>query len=300
MNALVSLLGALGVVLIVSGLPAGRRRAFAARVEPYLAGLRGRPSSLLAPPAAPGGLRGWLRARVARAGAGQDRALEARLAAAGLPADVAAFRAEQLVWAAACVLVLGALAALAAASSVALRPGALPPLALLAAAGGWLGRDWWLQQQARARRARLLDELPTAIDLLVLSLLAGESVTAACARVADEVGGTVGEEFAAVVADVRAGSAIVPALERLPQRCALPGVTRLVDALCTAIERGAPLADVLRNQADDARAAKRRALIESGGRREVLMLVPVVFLIMPAVIAFALFPGLVSLDLLVP
>jgi tight adherence protein C len=298
-TVLISLLAALGAVLIASGLPAGRRRAFAARVEPYLAGLHGRPSSLLGGPQPAGGLRGWLRARLARAQI-QDRALEARLAAAGLPADVPGFRAEQLMWAAACVLGVCALVALAAASSVALRPGALPPLALVAAATGWLSRDWWLQHQTRARRERLLEELPTAIDLLVLALLAGESVTAAFARVADEVGGTVGDELGTVVADVRAGSGVVPALERLAGRSAAPGITRLVDALCTGIERGAPLAEVLRNQADDAREARRRGLIESGGRREVLMLVPVVFLIMPTVIAFALFPGLVSLDLLVP
>ncbi len=41
-------------------------------------------------------------------------------------------------------------------------------------------------------------------------------------------------------------------------------------------------------------------LLEMGGRREVLMLVPVVFLIMPVVVVFALLPGLVSLELLVP
>ncbi|MFN2388126.1 MAG: pilus assembly protein TadB, partial [Actinomycetota bacterium] len=40
-------------------------------------------------------------------------------------------------------------------------------------------------------------------------------------------------------------------------------------------------------------------LLETAGRREVLMLVPVVFLIMPVVVVFALYPGIVSLDLLV-
>jgi len=56
----------------------------------------------------------------------------------------------------------------------------------------------------------------------------------------------------------------------------------------------------LRAQADDGREARRRLLLEMGGRREVLMLVPVVFLIMPVVVLFALLPGLVSLELLVP
>lgn len=33
---------------------------------------------------------------------------------------------------------------------------------------------------------------------------------------------------------------------------------------------------------------------------ELFMLVPIVFLVMPVVVLFALYPGLVSLDLLVP
>jgi tight adherence protein C len=40
----------------------------------------------------------------------------------------------------------------------------------------------------------------------------------------------------------------------------------------------------------------RVLLIEAGGRREVLMLVPVVFLELPVVILFALYPGLFSLS----
>jgi tight adherence protein C len=77
-------------------------------------------------------------------------------------------------------------------------------------------------------------------------------------------------------------------------------MARFVDAVCTGIERGAPLSDVLRAQADDARDARRRQLLELGGQKEVWMLVPVVFLIMPVVVLFALYPGLVSLNLLVP
>jgi tight adherence protein C len=42
----------------------------------------------------------------------------------------------------------------------------------------------------------------------------------------------------------------------------------------------------------------RNAHVQIG--RDVFMLVPVVFLIMPTVVVFALYPGLVALDLLVP
>jgi tight adherence protein C len=59
-----------------------------------------------------------------------------------------------------------------------------------------------------------------------------------------------------------------------------------------ALERGTPLAEVLRAQAHDARGVAKRELMESGGKKEVMMLVPLVFLILPLTIVFAIFPGI--------
>ena len=58
-----------------------------------------------------------------------------------------------------------------------------------------------------------------------------------------------------------------------------------------------PLADVMRAQAADAREASRRALMEEGGKREIAQMVPVVFLVLPITVVFALFPGLFVLRL---
>jgi tight adherence protein C len=176
----------------------------------------------------------------------------------------------------------------------------LPLLAVTAFVAGFLARDWWLTRQTAARRAVTAEELPVALDLITLAIMSGESIPAAFARVADVLGGGMGGELRRTVADVRAGAPLVDALEAMKNRLPDYSVVRFVDAVCTGIERGAPLADVLRNQADDAREARRRTLLEMGGRREILMLLPVVFLILPVVVAIALLPGLVSLDLLVP
>jgi tight adherence protein C len=54
----------------------------------------------------------------------------------------------------------------------------------------------------------------------------------------------------------------------------------------------------LRAQAVDVREASKRALLESGGKKEVAMMVPVVFFILPVTMLFTLFPGFVSLRLL--
>jgi hypothetical protein len=81
----------------------------------------------------------------------------------------------------------------------------------------------------------------------------------------------------------------------------LNGRTALGAALVVlAVRAGALFLDrlgvVLRAQAADVREQHKRDLIEAGGRREVLMLVPVVFLELPVVILFALYPGLFSLS----
>ncbi len=52
---------------------------------------------------------------------------------------------------------------------------------------------------------------------------------------------------------------------------------------------------MLRAQARDVREAGRRALLEAGGRKEILMMVPVVFLVLPVTVVFAVFPSLATL-----
>jgi tight adherence protein C len=63
------------------------------------------------------------------------------------------------------------------------------------------------------------------------------------------------------------------------------------------VERGTPLAEVLRSQAVDVREAAKRALLDTAGRKEIAMMVPVVFLVLPVTVLFALFPGFYTLSL---
>ena len=302
MRALVPIMAATGLLIAFLGLPAVRTRRISARVEPYVTGVGGSPSRLLVGPRRSRwlGAERWLERRLSRLGLSTDRYLTERLAAAGTAMAPGAYRLDQIVWAVTSMVASWALLAVATAGGLTVDVRSIPVLSVTAFACGFLARDWWLGRQIATRRAALQEELPTAIDLVTLSIMAGESVPAALTRVAGILESGIGDEFRMVVADIRAGSPTVEALEDLKARVPVAGVARFVDALVTGIERGSPLADVLRSQADDGRDARKRYLIEMGGRREVLMLVPVVFLIMPVVVVFALLPGLASLDLLVP
>jgi tight adherence protein C len=302
MAVLIALCAGAGVSLIFSGLPAfDRSKRLRRRVEPYLGGLQGRPSSLLTSSTRPSPVGSWIDVRFQAFRPGSEAELSQRLAAAGSRRSVSEFRVEQLTWGVTFSVVTTAVLLLATGvMGVALDGSGAVFFSLIAFACGWLGRDWMLGRAIAVRKAVMQEELPTAIDLVTLSIMAGESVPAAFDRVGRAMGGAIGHEFRVVIADVRAGLSAIDALESLKNRVPDYGIVRFVDALCTGIERGAPLADVLRAQADDARESRRRHLMELGGRREVVMLLPVVFLIMPVVVVFALLPGLVSLDLLVP
>ena len=81
----------------------------------------------------------------------------------------------------------------------------------------------------------------------------------------------------------------------MAERTTLEPFSRFVQGLVVAIERGTPLAEVLRAQAADVREVGKRALLEAGGRKEISMMVPVVFLLLPVTVLFALYPGLLTL-----
>lgn len=299
MSTAVSAAFGISLVLLILGLPILHKGRLSLRVDPYLDGLGGRPSRLLMTRNRGTRLPAPLR-RLAGLWPDGGVRLSVRLEQSGRRAHPADFRLEQVGWGLAATLATWALLVCLAAAGFSVDLRSVMPLSGLSFGLGFLARDWWLGKEIEKRAATFQGELPTAIDLVTLAIMAGESLPSAFERVGRIMSPGLGGEFQSVLADARGGLPFVEALEKLEDRLPLQGVSRLVDAISTGLERGSPLADVLIAQADDARQAQRRTLIESAGRREVLMLVPVVFLIMPVVIAYALLPGLVSLELLVP
>jgi tight adherence protein C len=218
-----------------------------------------------------------------------------RLDALGVETSVEDFRVEQLVWGG-----LGLLGGVLVAGVGSVLAGTVNVLsvALVCVAGlvgGVLGRDWWLTQQVQRREELLLAEFPVVAELLALAVTAGESPTAAMARVTRLSGGELARELDAALGRARAGVPLVEALQQLADRTSLEALARFVDGLVVAVERGTPLAEVLRAQAADVREAGKRRLLEAGGRKEIAMMVPVVFLVLPVTVLFALFPGLISI-----
>ena len=192
--------------------------------------------------------------------------------------------------------VAGAVAAVALAL-LGRSSGALVLLAPIAALICALLFDAHLSRAARARVAQIEEELPTVLEFLALCLSAGEGILDSLRRVGEVGAGELTGELRGVVLAVSTGSSLSGALSRLAARLEVPALSRAVDQVVAAIDRGAPLADVLHAQALDAREDAKRSLIEQAGRKEIWMLFPLVFLILPLSILFAVFPGVFMLRL---
>ncbi len=294
-----------GLWLVLVRLPFMRRPSFAERIEPQLRFVA--PQSRLlrdidGPELLFGPLERILRALTADAVRWLGRfnigaaALAVRLRQAGRNQTPLDFRARQVLWAAAGLgLAVAAVVLSAAAGRFNLSLALFGAIALPGSA--FVAKDYFLTMRIKHRERRILAEFPTLAELMALAVGAGESASGALERVCKSSHGELSSEFKIVLAQTRSGIPLIQALTGLSDRTRLVPLVRFVDGVIVAVERGTPLADVLRAQAQDVRDTAKRELMESAGRKEIGMMVPLVFGVLPLTIIFAVFPGLALLQL---
>lgn len=294
----------LGLFLIVRHLPWGWRPSLAARVEPQMRH-HVPASSLLVQEAPATPWSGLARIVQPLLGAGVGalqrfnpghESLRRKLDAAGSELTVTDYRAQQVLLAVAGAVVSTLLAVALVGVG---RIGAFVAVLIVVSFTGMaaVARDSMLSSAISRRRRRILTEFPSVAELFALSVSAGESTTGALERITVTARGELAGEFAKTLADIRAGSSLAAALKSCARRTQLPPLERFIDGILVALERGTPLADVVRAQAQDVRELSKRELMETAGRKEVHMMVPLVFGILPLTVLFAVFPGVALLDI---
>jgi tight adherence protein C len=303
-GGLLGLMFATGLVLAVRASPPMRPIRLADRLAPYL-GAAPAPSRLLERPSATsapftvvrrlfGPTIGEVVSLVDRL-VGGSTSVRRRLGGLSDAMTVDEFRLEQVVWGALGMVGAGGVVVLIGLARAHVDAILVLGAVLLGLVGGVLARDWWLTKQVQQREAAMLAEFPVVADLLALSVVAGEAPADALTRVCRLTGGELARDLEIALAEARAGRSLIVALADLSRRTTLEPFARFLDGVIVAIERGTPLADVLRAQAADVREVGKRALLEAAGRKEISMMVPVVFLILPTTVLFALYPGVITL-----
>jgi tight adherence protein C len=140
------------------------------------------------------------------------------------------------------------------------------------------------------RRRAILRDLPTVMDLLVLSLEAGMALDRALRTVTEEYHSALSDEIRRVLRDVDLGVSRGRAFEEMALRVGLDEVRSLSRAIVQSEELGVSLVTVMRTQSREVRVARRRAAEAEALRAPVKMLVPLVVFILPTLFMLLLGP----------
>ncbi len=155
-----------------------------------------------------------------------------------------------------------------------------------------------LAARIRSRRDRLARALPDALDLMVLSLEAGQSLDQALVDCSLELRGIYPDlsvEFAAVHLELRAGQGRHDALRNLADRNGEPELRKLANVLIQSDRFGTSLAPALRIHARYLRLRRKQQAEEKARKIGIKLIFPIFFLIFPCMLLVTVGPALLQM-----
>ncbi len=159
---------------------------------------------------------------------------------------------------------------------------------------GFFAPTMYLYQRAYERSARMLRELPDAIDLLTISVESGLGFDAAVQQVAHNTEGPLAEEFSRVLREMQIGSSRAESLRALSERTNVGELRSFVSAMVQADAFGIPIANVLRVQSSEMRVKRRQRAEEKAQQVPVKMTIPLIFCILPSLFIVIMGPAVIQ------
>ncbi|MBF4769015.1 type II secretion system F family protein [Nocardioides agariphilus] len=159
---------------------------------------------------------------------------------------------------------------------------------------GFFSPTFYLYQRAYDRSARLLRELPDAIDLLTISVESGLGFDAALQQVAHNTEGPLADEFSRVLREMQIGSSRSESLRALADRTNVGELRSFVGSMVQADAFGIPIANVLRVQSSEMRVKRRQRAEEKAQQVPVKMTIPLIFCILPSLFIVIMGPAVLQ------
>jgi len=148
----------------------------------------------------------------------------------------------------------------------ALASMAMPSFLLGPVGGGVLGYlmpTVMISRRIKKRQKAILLAMPSALDLLTISVEAGLSFDAALTRVADKYQNPLTQEITQMLNEVRLGRPRLEALDDMGRRCKVEELSNFVQSVIQSEQLGVGIANVLRIQSEEIRRKRRQALLAS-------------------------------------
>jgi tight adherence protein C len=159
---------------------------------------------------------------------------------------------------------------------------------------GFFSPTFYLYQRAYDRSARLLRELPDAIDLLTISVESGLGFDAALQQVAHNTEGPLADEFSRVLREMQIGSSRSESLRALADRTNVGELRSFVGSMVQADAFGIPIANVLRVQSSEMRVKRRQRAEEKAQQVPVKMTIPLIFCNLPSLFIVIMGPAVLQ------
>jgi tight adherence protein C len=167
-------------------------------------------------------------------------------------------------------------------------------VSLSASSLGMIVPGVWLDAQVRKRQRSLRQALPDALDMLVMCLEGGVSMTAAFQRVSGElqiVHPVLGAEMNIIQREINLGLSAGESLKKMGERCGLADVRELASVLLQSERFGASMAKALRTHAESWRQERQQRIEELAQKAAVKILFPTLLCIFPAIFIVLLGPA---------
>jgi tight adherence protein C len=156
----------------------------------------------------------------------------------------------------------------------------------------------WLRMKIANRKDMIRVGLPDALDLMVVSVVAGTGLDAAINHVAEEIGLSnkpVGQEFELLGLELRAGKSRQDALRNLAFRTDLEDVRSLVTLLIQTEKFGTSIAQALRIHSDSMRTKQFQKAEEVAAKLPVKLIFPLILFILPSLFVVVLGPAAITI-----
>jgi tight adherence protein C len=150
---------------------------------------------------------------------------------------------------------------------------------------------------SKRMRRQIDDELPDLIDLACGALLTGQSLHAAIERVASRSNSIVASELQVFLRNVSLGRSLSSELAALCERKPTAAMKEFVNKISLSIARGTPLAESFEALSASLRERRGFDLLKRAGANETKMLIPLVALVLPTTVLFALYPSMLVLNI---
>ncbi len=161
----------------------------------------------------------------------------------------------------------------------------------------YYGPKVWLEWRSERRSTNIDLALPNLLERLALSMEAGLGFEIALRRITANFPGLLGDDLRKFVRELDRGHTRYEALDQLVENSASSDLAAFVAAVRQSDRLGTSLARALRIQTTILRTRRRRRAEEAGRRLPILIVFPLVFFFLPALLIIYLAPPILHLFL---